>query len=229
MRYKTDLHCHTCLVSKCADLALEEMVENYIKLGYTTMVITDHFSSATFEDMHEYSWNDKCEFYVSGYKRACKIANGRINILLGMEYRNIYTSNDYLVYGVTEEFLKKYNIDDKNNILNMHLKEFTDIAHKDNMLVYQAHPFRNSMTVLKPGNTDGIEVLNAHKGHDSRNEIAMQWAKKYNLLTCGGSDCHHKGAEGRGGIETTTPITNNRELISALKGDFTIIDPGDLH
>ncbi len=228
MNYKSDLHCHTIDVSKCADLDLEEMVENYIKLGYTTIVITDHFSPATFEDKEHLSWSEKCDFYVSGYKRAKKIADGRINILLGMEYRNIHTYNDYLVFGVTEDFLKKYNTEE-GNILDMHLKEFAGIVHEENMLIYQAHPFRNLMTVLKPGNTDGIEVLNAHKGHDSRNEIALHWAKKYNLLMCGGSDCHHKGNEGRGGIETSFPITNNDELLSALKGEFKIIDPGDLN
>lgn len=225
--YKSDLHCHTIDVSKCADLALEEMIENYVKYGYSTMVITDHFSSATFEDKQELSWSEKCEFYVSGYKRAKKLANGRINVILGMEYRNIYTSNDYLVYGVTEEFLKKYNTSDEYNTLNMHLKDFCSIVHENGMLIYQAHPFRNGMTVLKPGYTDGIETLNAHKGHDSRNDVAKLWAKKYNLLECGGSDCHHRGGEGRGGIITNFEIKSNSDLIKALKGEFSLISPED--
>ena len=217
MIYKSDLHCHTVDVSKCADLALEEMIENYIKYGYSTMVITDHFSSATFEDKHSLTWGEKCDFYVSGYKRAKKIADGR----------NIYTANDYLVYGVTEEFLKKYNTSEDNNIINLHLKDFCSIVHENGMLIYQAHPFRNGMTVMKPGYTDGIETLNAHKGHDSRNDVAKLWAKKYNLLECGGSDCHHKGGEGRGGIITNTEITTNSELLNALKGEFSLISPED--
>lgn len=228
MNYKSDLHCHTIDVSKCADLPLEEMVENYIALGYSTMVITDHFSPSTFEDMPHLDWNEKCDFYLSGYKRAKKLADGRINVLLGMEYRNIYSPNDYLVYGMTEEFMKKYNADNDNNILNMHLKEFVSALHDAGMLIYQAHPFRNGLTVLKPGRTDGIETLNAHKGHDSRNDIAALWAKKYNLMTCGGSDCHHRGGEGRGGIITDFEIKTNDDLLRALKGEVNLIDPGDL-
>lgn len=227
MTYKSDLHCHTIDVSKCADLALEEMIENYIKYGYSTIVITDHFSPATFGKTDNLSWSEKCDFYVSGYKRAKNIANGRLNVLLGMEYRNIYTSNDYLVYGVSEEFLKKYNKSDEENIIKLHLKEFCKIVHENAMLIYQAHPFRNGMTVMKPGYTDGIETLNAHKGHDSRNDIAKMWAKKYKLLECGGSDCHHKGGEGRGGIETSFEIKTNEELLKALKGDFSLISPED--
>lgn len=229
MNYKADLHCHTIDVSKCADLPLEEMIENYIKLSYTTIVITDHFSPATFEDKKHMSWEEKCDFYVSGYKRAKALADGRINVILGMEYRNIYSPNDYLVYGVTEEFLKKYNTCDEDAIINMHLKDFCDIVHKNNMLIYQAHPFRNGLTILKPGRTDGIETLNAHKGHDSRNDIAAIWAKKYNFMVCGGSDCHHRGGEGRGGIITDFPIKTNADLLKALRGKISLIDPGDLN
>lgn len=229
MNYRSDLHCHTIDVSLCADLPLEEMIEKYIDLNYSTMVITDHFSPATFEDKKELNWHEKCDFYTSGYKRAMEIANGRINILLGIEYRNIYSSNDYLVYGITEEFLKKYNVDDNNNILNMHLKEFTQIVHDNNMLIYQAHPFRNGLTIVKPGILDGVEALNAHKGHDSRNDIAMLWAKKYGYMVCGGSDCHHRGGEGRGGIITDFEIKTNEDLLKALKAQVTLIDPEDLN
>ncbi len=225
MSYKSDLHCHTIIVSRCADLALEEMIENYIKKGYSTMVITDHFSHATFEIKSELSWSEKCEFYLSGYRRAKEIADGRINVLLGMEYRNIYTANDYLVYGVTEEFIKKYNTSDDDNFTKMHLKEFTRLCHENGMLIYQAHPFRNGMTVIKPGRLDGIEAMNNHRGHDSRNDIALMWAKKYGCMVCGGSDCHHKGGEGVGGIITETKITSNDKLIKALKGEIRLIMP----
>jgi len=89
------------------------MLEDYIKLGYDTIVIMDHFNQLTFEGKEHLSWEEKCVFFISGYKRATEIAGGRINILLGMEWRNVYNKNDYLVYGITEEFLKKYNQSDE--------------------------------------------------------------------------------------------------------------------
>ncbi len=225
MSYKSDLHCHTIYVSRCADLDLTEMIENYIQKGYSTMVITDHFSSQTFELMNELSWSEKCDFYISGYKKAKEIADGRINILLGMEYRNIYTANDYLVFGVTEEFIKNNNTSDDNNFTEMHLKDFTKLCHENGILIYQAHPFRNGMTVIKPGRVDGIEAMNCHKGHDSRNDIALLWAQKYGYMVCGGSDCHHKGGEGLGGIITETEIKTNDDLLTALKGNVRLIMP----
>lgn len=223
MSYKTELHCHTKMVSECADLSMEEMVENYVKLGYSTIVITDHFSLKNFETAPISNWEEKCNFYISGYKKITELANGRLNILLGMEFRNIHSSNDYLVFGVTPEFIKKYNTSDENNVCLMSIGDFTKLCHENGMLVYQAHPFRNGMTVIKPGITDGIEVANCHAGHDSRNEIALAWAKKYKLMMCGGSDCHHKNGEGRGGIITNFEIKDNSDLISALRGEFELI------
>lgn len=227
MNYKTELHCHTNAVSKCAGVPLDEMVEKYISLGYTTLVITDHFSPSTFEDMEDLSWEEKCNHFVSGYKKAKKIANGRINVILGMEFRNVYSSNDYLVYGVTEEFLKKYNLSDDNNFILMELSDFVRIIHENNMLIYQAHPFRNSMQIVNPQKLDGIEIANCHRRHDSRNDIAKMWAQKFNLMVCGGSDCHQRGDEARGGMITDFEIKTNDDLLTALKGNVQLLYPED--
>lgn len=217
MNFKTDLHIHTCDVSKCAHISTEEVVELYIKKGYSTIVITNHYSKHTFEHMPDASWQEKNDFYLSAYKKALSVSAGRINVLLGMEYRNNYTSNDYLVYGMTEEFIRTNSYDDKHNFLNMHLKEFVKLAHGNNMLVFQAHPFRNGMTIINPSYLDGIEVLNGHTGHDSRNEIAKQWAQNYNLLICGGSDCHDVGNEATVALMNDFSIENNSQLIKVLQ------------
>jgi len=225
MNYKTELHCHTSLVSKCAGIPIDEMVEKYISLGYSSLVITDHFSPSTFEDADNLTWEEKCDYFTSGYKKAKEIANGRINVILGMEFRNIYSSNDYLVYGVTEDFIKKYNTSDKNNFIQMQLSDFAKLLHENNMLIYQAHPFRNSMQIVDPKKLDGIEIANCHKRHDSRNDIAKMWAEKFNLMVCGGSDCHQKGDEGRGGIITDYVIETNEDILKALKSKVHLIYP----
>lgn len=217
MNYKTELHCHSGNISKCATISDSEIVDNYIKKGYSTIVLTNHYSCHTFEDMPDASWKEKNDYFIDGYKSLVKEADGRINIILGMEYRNNYTENDYLVYGITEDFIQKYSCNNSNNFLDMHLKQFVGLAHENGILVFQAHPFRNGMTVINPSFIDGVEILNGHEGHDSRNDIASMWAKKYNLLTSGGSDCHYAGAEGKVALITENEITNADELVSVLK------------
>ncbi len=217
MKFKTDLHIHTSDVSQCAKINTEELVESYIKKGYSTLVITNHYSVHTFEHMEDASWQEKNDLYISAYKKALEVSSGRINVLLGMEYRNQYSCNDYLVYGVTEDFIYSNSCDDNHNFINMHLKEFTNLANKADMLVFQAHPFRNNMRIINPSFIDGVEVLNGQKRSDSRNDIAKIWAEKYNLLTCGGSDCHSAKDLATVALVSDFVIENNSQLIKVLK------------
>ena len=220
--YKTELHCHTSEVSKCSDTSTADVVEEYIRLGYSTLVITNHYSKYTVGFSEDISWDEKNDIFLSSYKIAKECAKGRINILLGMEFRNRYSDNDYLVYGVTEEFIKKHSCDEEHSFLNMHLKDFCNLAHKYNMLVFQAHPFRDGMLIVDPSHLDGIEILNGHKRNDSRNDVAKLWAKKYSLLTVGGSDAHQFGDHGTVALLTSKPITDNESLLKALSGKTKI-------
>lgn len=218
--FKTDLHVHTSDVSPCASAAPEEMVEDYIKAGYSGIVVTNHYSP----DFLNYTAKGEtdparlAELYLSGYRRAKAAADGRINVLLGMEIRFNENYNDYLIYGITEEFIEK-----SGNLLNGDFRSFSENVRKQGMLVFQAHPFRNNMTVTDPNLLDGIEIFNGNKNHDSRNDIAAAWAEKFNLLTAGGSDYHVAGGITGGGIITENPLTDNKELLSALNSRAVIM------
>ncbi len=48
MKFKTELHAHTAETSNCGKASAEELVEAYIKNGYSTVVITDHLSTHTY-------------------------------------------------------------------------------------------------------------------------------------------------------------------------------------
>lgn len=221
--FKCELHCHTDMVSICSIFKPGDIVDSYVNGGYRTIVITDHFSPATFETLSSnYSEEDKVKHFLSGYESVKKLAQKKINVLLGMEFRNIYSSNDYLCYGVTEQFL--LDCASKNiNLLELHLKDFIELAHKHNITVYQAHPFRDGMTIVKPMYCDGIEILNRNIGHDSRNDIAAAWAKKYGMKGIGGSDAHKPADACLGGIYTEKEIKINEDLIDALRNTPKII------
>ena len=218
MGYKTELHCHSGVVSACGHLSPERIVERYLEQGYTTLVITDHLSRATFE-MGNYSgkddWNEKVDFFLSSYKMLQKAAEGKLNILLGMEARlHKHHATDYLVYGVTEDFLRA-----NTGLLSYHLKDFSKAVRGAGMLLVQAHPFRNHMVVTSPDLLDGVEVYNGHKKQTSvfRNQMAAAWAEHYDLIPTSGSDLHEEGMLTSGGIETDAPITSNEQLLAALR------------
>ncbi len=211
MPYKTELHAHTCEVSPCADLTAEEVTERYIAAGYSTLVLTNHYCDYVF-DYGTDTFEEKIDHYLSAYHAMKKYAGDRLCILLGCELRFTENNNDYLVFGLTEEFLREYP-----ELHKMTLKSFSALSRKKGFLLIQAHPFRNRMTVMPPKYLDGIEVFNGHHGHDSRNQIADAYARRYGLLRTSGSDFHHVSSVESGGILTDKPITSMEQLVDVLK------------
>lgn len=220
--YKTELHLHTSPASICAHTPPEEMIDQYIENGYSTVVITNHMSHALFDlvlpDVRDY--REAADIYLEDYRRAKRHANGRITVLCGMELRVKQNFNDYLIYGIDERFIM-----DLGNVMDKKIEELYPMFHEHGALVFQAHPFRDCMTVTNPKYIDGIEAGNFCSTHDSRNDIAALWAKKFNMLTVYGTDYHSTDYMCSAGILTDSPICCNSQLIETLKsGKFTVTD-----
>ena len=188
-KYLYEMHFHTKNTSNCANVSAEKAVEEYIKAGYDGIVVTDHLSTSTYMKYGRelLSWQKKVDFFLRGYNAAKKAAAGRINVLLGMElrFKTSEGDNDYLVYGITEDFLYEHP-----ELLNLNIKKFYKLAQENGFLVFQAHPFRVGMKVTNPNFIDGIEIYNGNPRHNSSNDIAEMWAKKYDLMVTSGSDYH---------------------------------------
>lgn len=139
MKYKTELHCHSEIGSLCSSVSEKDVVEKYIEHGYSTLVLTNHFSRS---EREESLTNDMLvDIMLNAYDAALEAAKGRLNVILGMEFRadfkTIRDPNDYLVYGVTREFLKA-----NSNILYMETNDVYKLFKENGMIMIQAHPFR---------------------------------------------------------------------------------------
>ena len=214
--YKTELHCHSAEVSDCGQLTARLLVQRYADHGYTTVVLTNHLSKFTYTnkrfDRSDWSWKRKIDFYMDGYHRFEEAAAEKnIYPILGCELRSNLDGNDYHLYGVTEEMLRSLPdmMDERLNVVRSELNAIGG-------LLYQAHPFRDTMTVKRPSRLDGIEVFNACN-LGIRNTVADLWADEFGLLKSSGSDVHSMTQTICGGIETEAPITNREELIAALR------------
>lgn len=92
-------------------------------------------------------------------------------------------------------------------------------------MIYQAHPFRFGMKITNVKYLDGIEVCNRNIEHDSHNDIAALWAKKFGLKKTAGSDHHQKGNEGLAGIISRREITSNKILLDTLANqEYTLYE-----
>lgn len=213
---KIELHIHTCGFSYCGKLSVEEIVELYSKAGYDAIVITNHFNSISRQWFENNGGVDYLKSYFDTIRQGAELGKKHnLLVLGGFELRFNENSNDYLVYGMTEEMCQ-----DHEKIFAMTPREFKAFADENGILFYQAHPFRNGITVVAPECLFGIEVLNTHPRHDSRNDIALAWAEKYGLHKIAGSDCHQKVDVGSSAVFTDYPVKNINDLVYVLKNDL---------
>ena len=103
---KIDMHVHTKGVSKCSRVSVEEAIDLKSADGYDGMVLTNHCQS------HYYPPEEHDKYICSvleEYERGAKYAREKgFVFILGLEVtvRDPFYS-DWLLYGVTEDFLKK--------------------------------------------------------------------------------------------------------------------------
>ena len=217
MPFLTEMHAHTSEVSRCAHLDAAGVAARYLEAGYTTLVIANHFNNYTLDTAGS-DWQTRAAYYLRGWRKAVDTANGRLHVLLGMEIRFPGSMNDYLVYGLDEEYLLAHPY-----LYDMNLRDFSELVRRDGLLIIQAHPFRNGMTVMQPELLDGYEVFNGHVGHDSRNPIARAWCRTYGKIPTSGSDFHDPTSVIDAGIQTDVPITDMKQLCAVLRsGKYTI-------
>ncbi|MDD6276000.1 MAG: hypothetical protein PUB20_04165 [Clostridia bacterium] len=219
--YKYELHTHTAEVSPCAASAAADTVALYKEHGYDGLVITDHYSPMTFMNHGIIKPQNSADYYLTGYRNALAAAGDEFTVLLGMEMRFYGNGNDYLVYGVTEDFIRN-----NGNLMIYYPRRFHNLTAKNNMIFVQAHPFRPYIFRTNPRFLDGCEVYNAKDSEKGTNEKALEWADKHNMkIRTGGADFHREAhIVNMSGIMTDTKIKTNNDLVEVLKnGDFEII------
>ena len=213
---KIELHTHTSEISSCSHLTVNEIIDLYIEAGYDAMVIANHFNSETADEVNAEFYEDFIDKFWGVLDEAMEIGRKKgLLVLPALELRFDCNVNDYLVYGMNREMCRNCK-----NLFAMTPDEFSVYAKENGVLFYQAHPFRNRMTVVNPAILFGIEVQNTHPRHDSRNDIAMAWAEKYNLHKIAGSDCHQKCDVGSSAVITEYAVKNIQDLIYILKNDM---------
>ncbi|MBR5870125.1 MAG: transposase [Clostridia bacterium] len=224
MMYRYDLHVHTVECDPTASVPAAEIVRLYHDAGYNGLVITDHCFSTFYDwfadELAGKSPSEIIDRWLRGYYEAKNEGEKYgMTILPGAEVRFDGMNNDYLLYGVTEEFIRA-----TPQLLRLKgLRELFEILPKD-VCVVQAHPFRMNLVLTDPAPMFGIEVYNG--SNDAfRNHLAKELAVHYQKPMTSGSDFHHREALARGGIMTQTKIQTPADLVSVLKsGKYALIE-----
>jgi hypothetical protein len=225
--YRIELHAHSSESSRCGSIGAAELVKIYKEAGYSALVLTDHYYARFFDKISDLSWEKQLEKYLKGYKKAKNIADKLdFKIFLGIEIKFDNDPNEYLVYGLKEEFLLNHP-----NLHHLDLESFKTIVERleEDILIFQAHPYRSSMAPADIKLLDGLEVYNGNPRHNSQNDKAFTYAEKHDLKMISGSDFHEYEDLALGGIVSEKLPVTISELCNLLKNDdYNLIKAGNL-
>lgn len=211
--YKTETHLHTAETSGCADVRAGEMVRLYYEAGYKTIFVTDHFSPQFLNHLGDAPWEDKIAIFMAGFYKAVRYARPYdMNVLLAAEITFSDSPNDYLVYGITREFLNEHP-----DLCEMGIEKFYKIAQQHNMFVVQAHPNRDNICFPTPQYVDALEVYNSNPRHQDLSDKTEQCADENNLYKTYGSDAHKLEDIGGSGVLSNKEIKSVEDYINLIK------------
>ena len=222
-QYKTkiELHAHTSPASGCADFLPREVVRRYADVGVDGLAITNHILPEFF------CYNKKAaKLWLEDYYAAAEAGERYgVKVYLGAEVRFCENYNDYLIYGIDEDWVRRIT-----EYLPLGLQAYMREFGGGDSLVIQAHPFRNGMS--QEPCADGTEAYNMHPHQNSRNGLAAAYAKKHNHIVTAGSDFHFEGAQGLGLVLAKSLPADGLELAKLLRSrdylfllDGKIIEP----
>lgn len=221
--YKYETHLHTAEVSACGKASAEEQVEFYHEMGYTGIIVTDHFFNGNTTVPREgLSWKEMverfCEGYVKAFQHGKKVG---LDVFFGWEYS--FLGTDFLTYGLSPKWLL-----DNPQIMDMMHWDYLKFVREEGGLVIHAHPFREAEYLkgeirLQPRNVDGVEVVNGCRT-DFENRMALEYAKNYGLTRFAGSDNHSSYAQKKlCGIKTKRKLESIIDFVDTVKSkDFKI-------
>ena len=212
MRYIYETHLHTIEASACSRTPGEEYIDYMKGLGYSGIIVTDHFFTGNSCVPKNLPWDERVRRYVSGYKNALKKAGDDFTVLFGVEFN--FEGDEFLIYGVDEKWLLE-----RPFICDMSRKKVYEQVHGSGAIMIQAHPFRErrylSEIHITPGVSDGVEVYNA-SNVDWQNALAYMYAGEHGFLMSAGSDIHNFALEDMGGMSFDHPIDSIEEYVRAF-------------
>ncbi len=229
--YKYELHLHTSGCSKCGASTIEEMVLDAKEKGYKGFVVTDHFYRGNTCIDRNLPWEKFVEAYELNWLKGKAFGEQHgIDVIFGIEQHYNKEAKEVLIYGVTPKELKA-----ETDFKNYNLEQIFEFANRHGGFVSHAHPFRDREYIKNvdqepnPKALHGVEVFNVSDPED-RNQMALNFAKKYGLKQLSGGDIHKINTRfGTSGIAVEEPISDTKELSCVLhSGSYKLIINGEV-
>jgi hypothetical protein len=180
---------HTSPVSKCAISRGSDYIAGYKDLGYTGIIVTDHFFNANCSLSRKLPWEEWVNRFCQGYEDALNEGERQgLDVFFGWE-ETFGGCDDYLIYGLDKNWLLEHP-----EVRFWTRGEQYRIVKEAGGCVVQAHPFRHRnyipKIVLSPECVDAVEVVNGGHIDESFDALACRYAKKIGKTETSGTDIH---------------------------------------
>ena len=190
MAYLYETHLHTREGSSCGISKGRDYIERYLDLGYTGIIITDHFFRGNCRADRNLPWRKWVEKSCRGYETAREEGERRgLDVFSGWE--ETINGADYLVYGLDKEWLFEHP-----EAAGWTLKEQFEEVRRNGGCVVHAHPFRFADSVKRIPDfgeyTDAVEAANSGNPQIS-DVLAWTYAQAQKIPVTAGSDIHFAG------------------------------------
>ncbi len=223
--YKYDTHLHTQEASACATVTGKEQARIYKELGYSGIIVTDHFFGGNTAVKRNLPWKDRIDQFVTGYENA-KEEGDKIGLSVFFGLEESFNGTDFLVYGLDKQFLY-HNTD----MSSWSVKDYYERVKEAGGFFVHAHPFREAFYInevrLFPEYEDAIEVVNVSHTDERFNKKAMEYATIHAKPFIEGSDAHHRGSP-RGGMYFDHKLKDIHDFIKCVKNKEGIIISGKI-
>jgi len=188
MDYLYETHLHTKESSSCGVSGGREYVRKYLDLGYTGVIITDHFYNGNCRADRNLSWKKWVQEYIRGYELAREEGLRRgLDVFFGWE--ESLDGDDYLIYGLDKEWLLAH----PEAADWTPEKQYNEVIRNGGCVVL-AHPFRFAHNMnrasMKNFYASAVEVANSGNNQVS-DALAWAYANKINITATAGSDIHY--------------------------------------
>jgi hypothetical protein len=188
MAYLYETHLHTAGPSKCAISRGSDYIAGYIDMGYSGIIVTDHFFNANTGIYRKLPWKEWVHKFCKGYEEAREEGARRgLDVFFGWE-ETFDGCDDYLVYGLEKEWLLEHP-----EVRSWTRGEQYRAVKEAGGCVVQAHPFRQryyiKRVILSAGCVDAVEVANGGNDKDA-DVFAWRYAKKIGKPMTSGTDIH---------------------------------------
>ncbi|MDR3166420.1 MAG: PHP domain-containing protein [Treponema sp.] len=189
MKYLYETHLHTSQSSACGVSPGREYIRRYKDLGYTGIIVTDHFYRGNTAVDLSLPWKKWVDRFCRGFEDAREEgARQGLDVFFGWE--ETFDGDDYLVYGLDRQWLLEH----PEASHWTRTKQYQGV-HFFGGCVVQAHPFRQHYYInricLSPCCVDAVEAANGGNREPSYDALAKKYANKLGLPITAGSDIHN--------------------------------------